>query len=118
MAGFIFYSKVNEDLQIDDMLNNGIAANPEIKAIQDKIASEDPEKPKKILTKALIMAFLVFGFTVFLSAVNQTIAEPFLQPYVKNNIIIGSGKIPCQRITPFRVNRCLGRTGSDSDPIS
>lgn len=89
LAGFIFFSKVNEDLQIDDILNNGIKANPEIKPIQDKISAEKSKVTNKYLTKALLAAFLVFGFTVFLSAINQTIAEPFLQPYVKNNIIVG-----------------------------
>ncbi len=87
LAGFIFHAKGKEDLHIDDEMNNGITSNPEITSVQEVIPAEDKQKRKRRLSKAILLAFLIFGFTVFLSAINQTIAEPFLQPYVKKNII-------------------------------
>ncbi len=89
LAGIIFFKKVDEDLQIEDVMKNGIVPNPEITSIQDVIPSEDKSKTRKKVTKAIVMGFIIFGFTVFLSAINQTIAEPFLQIFVRDNIIQG-----------------------------
>jgi MFS family permease len=89
LAGIIFYRRVDENLQIDDIFKNGIVSNPEIPSIQESIPTPSVPSKKKYLTKPLFIAFLVFGFTALLSAVNQTIAEPFIQNFVRDFIIPG-----------------------------
>lgn len=88
-AGLIFYKKVDEHSSIDDIIRNGVVANPEIRALKDVLTSQETQTATDKFTKALFMAFLVFGVTVFFSAVNQTIAEPFTQIYVRDFIIPG-----------------------------
>jgi MFS family permease len=66
-----------------------VVTNPEIKPLKDVVHSQKDSTDRKKFTKALFIAFLVFGITVFLSSVNQTIAEPFTQIYVRYFIIPG-----------------------------
>ncbi|MHA1109767.1 MAG: MFS transporter [Promethearchaeota archaeon] len=86
-AGVMFYRKVDESSTIDDVMKNGVVTNPEIKALKNVVPSDDKDSIKGKLSKALLTAFIVFGITVLFSAVNQTIADPFTQIYVKTNII-------------------------------
>ncbi|MBN2156089.1 MAG: MFS transporter [Candidatus Lokiarchaeota archaeon] len=87
-AGIIFYKKVDENITIDEIIRNGLITNPEIRALKDAVPSHDTSDTSRF-SKALFIAFLVFGITVFFSSVNQTIAEPFTQIYVRDYIIPG-----------------------------
>ena len=88
-AGIRFYRKVDENSTIDDIMKNGVVTNPEIKALKNIVPTDDKEISQGKLSKALLTAFIVFGITVLFSAVNQTIADPFIQIYVKLDIIPG-----------------------------
>ncbi len=88
-AGVRFYRKVDESSTIDDIMKNGFVSNPEIIALKNVVPTDDKEISTGKLSKALITAFIVFGITVLFSAVNQTIADPFTQIYVKVDIIPG-----------------------------
>jgi MFS family permease len=87
-AGLIFYKRVDESQTFDDLLKNG-QAHEEIMTLNGGVPVDDQELNNRKIPKEVISAFLVFAIVIFFAAVNQTIADPFTQPFVRSDIIPG-----------------------------
>jgi len=75
IAGVLFYTKVDETIKFYDE-----------KVQNNNNSLESPENTSSVITKIMIIGMIILSCVILLSSVNHTLARPYLNIYILENI--------------------------------